>query len=57
MFGADSEQTVICRFIAAFAISIAKSRVPHYYFSFEPKKFYLNTKCMFSDIKIRLLLP
>ena len=36
--GAESEQTAICRFVGAFAITIAKSRVPHKNLSFEAFK-------------------
>ena len=46
----DCEQTAICRFIGAFAIVI----VPHKNSSFEAVKFYLNTKCRYSDCQ-RLL--
>ena len=41
----DCEQTAICRFIGAFATVI----VPHKNSSFEAVKFYLNTKCRYSD--------
>ena len=37
----------MCRFIKAFAIVI----VPHRNSSFEAVKFYLNTKCRYSDSK------
>ena len=43
----QTEQTAICRFIEAFAIII----VPHRNSSFEAVKFYLNTKCRYSDPK------
>ena len=46
----DCEQTAICRFIGAFATVI----VPHKNSSFEAVKFYLNTKCRYSDCQ-RLL--
>ena len=45
--GADCKQTAICRFIGAFAIVI----VTHKNSSFEAVKFYLNTKCRYSDSK------
>ena len=51
---ARSMQTAIRRFIGAFVITIFKSRVPHKNFSFEAVKFYLNTKCRYSDFKIRV---
>ena len=39
--------------ILAFALTIVKSRVPHKYFSFAAIKFYLSTRCRYSDFKIR----
>ena len=45
--GADCKQTAICRFIGAFAIVI----VTHQNSSLEAVKFFLNTKCRYSDSK------
>ena len=48
----DCEQTVICRFIGAFATVI----YPHKNFSFEAVKFYLNTKRRYSDFQRCIIL-
>ena len=40
--GPDCKQTVICRFISTFAVTIVKPHVPHKNLSFE--KFHLNTE-------------
>ena len=45
--GADCEQTAVCRFIEAFAIVI----VTHKNSSLEAVKFFLKTKCRYSDSK------